>query len=137
MKDIYSREGVVTTYVDGKVIKASWDTLANKDALYGSCKQQLAEIEKGEVEFIIVDISHAVGTPPMEVQQWFGEVLFPGYKACTQFKGLINILPKSAIPKMGAKHWKKTAESEQFGFMVFETDSMDAAEKLVQEEIKV
>ncbi len=135
MKDIYSREGVVTTYVDGKVIKASWDTLANKDALYGSCKQQLAEIEKGEVEFIIVDISHAVGTPPMEVQQWFGEVLFPGYKACAQFKGLINVLSKSAIPKMGAKHWKRTAEAEQFGFMVFEADSMDAAEKLVQEEI--
>ena len=51
MKDIYSREGVVTTYVDGKMIKASWDTLTNKEALYGSCKQQLAEIEKGEITY--------------------------------------------------------------------------------------
>ena len=133
MKDIYTKEGIVTTHVDGKVIKVVWDSLSNKEALYESCKIQLAEIQKGVIEYIIVDVSHAIGTPPMEVQQWFGEELFPGYKACSQFKGLINVLPKSAITKMGAKHWKKTAESEQFGFTVYETDSMESAEKLAQE----
>ena len=133
MENIYSKEGIVQTYVDGKVIKVIWDNLANKEALYESCKAQLEIVKNEGIEIIIIDVSHAVGTPPMEVQQWFGEVLFPGYKAVHSFKGLINVLPKSVITKMGANHWKKTAESEQFGFLVFETDSMENAEALAKE----
>lgn len=133
MEDIYTKEGIVKTYSEGKVIKVIWDSLSNKEALYASCEAQLEVVKKGDIEVIIIDIANATGTPPMEVQQWFGEVLFPGYKACPQFKGLINILPSSAITKMGAKHWKKTAQSDQFGFLVYETDSMDAADKLAVE----
>ncbi len=133
MEDIYSKEGIVKTFVDGNTIKAVWEVLSNKEALYESCKAQLKLVQEGQVQVIIVDVSNASGTPPMEVQQWFGEELFPGYKQSPSFKGLINILPKKAITKMGAKHWKKTAESEQFGFTVYETDSMEAAEKLAGE----
>ncbi|NQZ78554.1 MAG: hypothetical protein HRT61_20940 [Ekhidna sp.] len=133
MKDIYTKEGIVKTYSEGKVIKVIWDVLSNKDALYESCKAQLDVVKEDEIEVIIIDVSNATGTPPMEVQQWFGEVLFPGYKACPSFKGLINILPKSAITKMGANHWKKTAESETFGFTVYESDSMENAEALAKE----
>ncbi len=133
MEDIYTKKGLVKTYSEGKTIKVIWESLSNKDALYGSCEAQLEVVKKGEIEVIIIDISNATGTPPMEVQKWFGEVLFPGYKACSQFKGLINILPSSAITKMGAKHWKKTAESDQFGFLVYETDSMESADKLASE----
>ena len=133
MKDIYTKEGIVKTYSEGKVIKVIWDVLSNKDALYESCKAQLDVVKEDEIEVIIIDVSNATGTPPMEVQQWFGEVLFPGYKACPSFKGLINILPKSAITKMGANHWKKTADSETFGFTVYESDSMENAEALAKE----
>ena len=133
MKDIYTKEGIVKTYSEGKVIKVIWDVLSNKDALYESCKAQLDVVKEDEIEVIIIDVSNATGTPPMEVQQWFGEVLFPGYKACPSFKGLINILHKSAITKMGANHWKKTAESETFGFTVYESDSMENAEALAKE----
>jgi hypothetical protein len=31
---------------------------------------------------------------------------------------------------MGANHWKKTAEKAQFGFDVYETNSVEAAKKL-------
>ena len=133
MEDIYSKDGIVKTFVDGEIIKVIWDVLSNKEALYDSCKAQLELVKQDKVQAIIVDVSKATGTPPMEVQQWFGEVLFPGYKESPKFKGLINVLPSSAITKMGAKHWKKTAESEQFGFTVYETDSMESAEKLAQE----
>lgn len=133
-QDIYTKEGIVQTYSEGNVIKVIWDSLSDKDSLYESCNAQLDTIRQGKIEVIIIDISHATGTPPMEVQQWFGDVLFPGYKECPQFKGLINILPSGAITKMGAKHWKKTA-SDQFGFLVYETDSMEAAEQLAQEVI--
>ena len=133
MEDIYSKAGIVQTYVDGKVIKVIWENLSNKEALYESCQKQLAIVQEGGIELIIIDISEAKGTPPMEVQQWFGDTLFPGYKAVPTFKGLINIMPQSAITKMGANHWKKTAQSEQFGFLVYETDSMENAEKIVAE----
>ena len=133
MKNIYSKEGIVQTYVDDKTIKVIWDNLSNKEALYESCKAQLEVVKNENIQVIIIDVSNAKGTPPMEVQQWFGEVLFPGYKSVLSFKGLINVLPKSAITKMGANHWKKTAESDQFGFLVFETDSMHNAETLAKE----
>ncbi|MEO1255917.1 MAG: hypothetical protein AAFY41_13695, partial [Bacteroidota bacterium] len=51
-------------------------------------------------------------------------------------EGLINILPQSTITKMGANHWKKTAMSTEFGFLVLETDSMENAEKLASEVIE-
>jgi len=133
MQDIYTKEGIVKTYAEGKVITVIWDVLSNKEALYASCKAQLKIVKQGEIGVIIIDISNATGTPPMEVQEWFGEVLFPGYKESPNFKGLVNILPTSAITKMGAKHWKKTAESDQFGFLVYETDSMESATKLAEE----
>ena len=132
MKDIYTEEGVVKTYIEGKVITVIWDSLSNKNALYNSCKAQLEIVKKGDADVIIIDISNALGTPPMEVQQWFGEVLFPGYKSSPSFRGLINILPNSTITKMGANHWKKTAESDQFGFLVYETESIDAAKLLAE-----
>lgn len=133
MKDIYTKEGIVKTYSEGKIIKVIWDVLHNKEALYGSCEAQLEVVRNEGIEVIIIDLSHAKGTPPMEVQKWFGEVLFPGYKACPSFKGLINILPASVVTKMGANHWKKTAESDQFGFLVYETNSMEDAENLAKE----
>ena len=136
MRDIYTKEGIVKTFYEGKIIKVIWDILSNKEALYESCEAQLKVVKEQNIEVIIIDISHASGTPPMEVQQWFGDVLFPGYKACPSFKGLINVLPKSVITKMGANHWKKTAESESFGFLVYETDSMESAEKLAKEIIE-
>ena len=133
MNDIYTRDGIVKTYYEGKVIKVIWDVLSNKNALYESCKAQLEVVKTRQIEVIIIDVSQAKGTPPMEVQQWFAEVLFPGYKACPSFKGLINILPKSVITKMGANHWKKTAESDAFGFLVLETDSMKNAENIASD----
>ena len=133
MKDIYTKEGIVKTYSEGKIIKVIWDVLHNKEALYGSCEAQLEVVGNEGIEVIIIDLSHAKGTPPMEVQKWLGEVLFPGYKACPSFKGLINILPASVVTKMGANHWKKTAESDQFGFLVYETNSMEDAENLAKE----
>ena len=141
MNDIYTRDGIVKTYYEGKIIKVIWDVLSNKKALYESCNAQLEVVKSQQIEVIIIDVSHAQGTPPMEVQQWFAEVLFPGYKACPSFKGLINVLPNSAITKMGANHWKKTAESDSFGFLVMETDSMEnaneLAEKVMNETISV
>ncbi len=131
--NIYTKPDIVDTHVKGNTIHVIWYLLSEKESLISSCTAQLKEVQKGIVDVIIIDMTQARGTPPMEVQKWFGEVLFPGFKANKQFKGLINILPSSAITKLGAKHWKKVAESDQFGFSVFETDSLQSAEKLAEE----
>lgn len=136
MKNIYSVAGVVDTYVDGPLIKVFWKLLSNKKVLYESCKAQLETVQQGYIQVIIIDVSDASGTPPMEVQKWFAEELFPGFKACAQFKGLINVLPSQSITKMGAKRWKEVAESDQFGFLVYETEEMIVAEEIAKEMIK-
>ena len=136
MKNIYSKQGIVDTYVDGQVINAIWKQLSNKEALYESCTAQLEVVQQGYIQVIIIDISMAEGTPPMEIQKWFANVLFPGYKDCPQFKGLINVLPTKVITKMGAKRWKEVAESDVFGFTVYETDEMAVAEEIAKDMIK-
>ena len=135
MKNIFSKQGIVDTYVDDQVIKVFWKQLSDKEALYDSCTAQLEFVQQGHVQIIIIDISTAEGAPPREIQTWFANILFPGYKACPQFKGMINVLPSKPEPKMGAKRWKAIAESEVFGFTVYETEEMVVAEEMVKEMI--
>ena len=133
MQTIYQKEDVVHTFVDHKIIKVIWHKLSVKQAVYDSCLAQLQEVRKGKVEVIIIDISHAKGTHPMEVHEWLREVLFPGYSGCPQFKGMVIIPSTSTITQMGTKRWKEVAESDQFGFKVYETDSLFSAENLAWE----
>jgi len=131
-KNIYSKEGVVDTIVKDDYIIVTWQVLHDKEALYDSCKAQLDLVKKGGISYIIIDIAEAKGTPPQEVQNWFVEELFPGYGEVSNFKGLVNILPKNTISKMGSARWKKSAESGNFGFEVFETESLNDALKIIQ-----
>ena len=130
-KDIYSKEGVVSTTLENKVIHVKWDKLFEAQTIYESCEAQLKAVQNNEAKAVIIDISNAKGTPPMECQEWFGSTLFPGFAKNPQFKGLVNVLPKELFAKMGADRWKKTAQSGSFGFDVYESDSVDAAKQLV------
>ncbi len=129
-RNIYSKDGVVETTIDGSTIHVKWMKLYDAQTIYDSCNAQLELVKKGEANVIIIDLMTADGTPPQECQEWFGTVLFPGYKDSPDFKGLINVLPSNAITKMGANRWKRTAQSDQFGFEVFETDSIESAKEL-------
>ena len=132
-KNIYSEAGTVETYQDGDTIHVVWSKLHNANSIYKSCEAQMKAVQKEGVNVVIIDMVNASGTPPMECQKWFGEVLFPGFAANPNFKGLINVLPKSAITKMGANHWKKTASKSELGFEVYETDSTLTAFSLAKE----
>lgn len=131
--EIYTKEGFVKTYVDGDTIHVIWEKLFNADAIYDSCKAQMAAVKEHQLKAVIIDMTDARGTPPQECQTWFGEVLFPNFKSNPSFKGLVNVLPDNAITKMGANNWKQTATSDQFGFAVFETNSIDTAKTLVED----
>ena len=132
-KNIYSEAGIVETYQDGDTIHVIWSKLHNANSIYKSCEAQMKAVQQEGVNVVIIDMVNASGTPPMEFQKWFGAVLFPGFTANPNFKGLINVLPASAITKMGANHWKKTASKSEIGFEVYETDSPDTALKLAKE----
>lgn len=131
MKDIYSKEGFVKTYLEGRIISVIWEKLYDADEIYASCKPQLELVKNNKADVIIIDVSNASGTPPVECQEWFGNVLFPGYSENPNFKALINVIPKSSVTKMGANRWKKTAENN-FGFSVYETDSLEVAKSLAK-----
>lgn len=90
-------------------------------------------VKSKRLKAVIIDMTNARGTPPQECQKWFGEVLFPGFKSNPSFKGLVNVLPENAITQMGASSWKQTATSDQFGFAVFETNSIEVAKDLVKD----
>lgn len=128
MKDIFSRIGVVRTYAEGKVIKVIWDDLNDREAIYRSAEAQLEAMNKENVAVVITDVSHAKGTTPVDVQLWFTEVLFPKYKACKTFKGLINILPKDLGMKV-ANQWA-SLQGKNPGFITYDTTSMHDAEHL-------
>lgn len=131
MRELYSKEGFVSTVLANKVITVTWEKLFNAQTIYDSCNAQLEAVQNGDAEAIILDIQHAEGTPPMECQDWFGSTLFPGFAKNPNFKGIVNVMPEGIITKMGANKWKKTAESGMFGFSIFETDSVAAAQELV------
>lgn len=133
MKEIYNKPGIGSLSHEGDKLIATWQVLHNKEALYESCKLQLELVVKDEARIIVLDMQHATGTPPQEVQSWFQNELFPNYKKNANFLGIINILPNSIIGKMGIKSWKQAAESDTFGFKIFDTDSIENARKLAQE----
>jgi len=129
--NIYSKPGYVETLVDGKVIHVVWENLANAEVIYESCNAQIKAVQNDGCNVVNIDMTNSSSTPPMECQKWSGEVLFPAFVKNPDFKALINILPaSSAITKMGANHWKKTAEKSQFGLEVYETNSVIDAKRL-------
>lgn len=132
-KEIYFKEGYVSTLLLNETILVKWQNLSNAKVIYDSCLAQLEEVENRKASLIIIDISTATGTPPLECQEWFASVLFPGYAKSDGFIGLINVMPGKAITKMGADRWKKTAMGSQFGFDVFETNTVEAAYELAAE----
>lgn len=131
IRDIYNKENYVKTLVEGNIIHVIWENLSKAEVIYASCKEQIKVVQNEGCNVVIIDLLNSRTTPPMECQKWFGEVLFPAFVKNPDFKALINIIPStSVITKMGANHWKKTAEKAQFGFDVYETNSVEAAKKL-------
>ncbi len=131
MENLFSKEGFVSTILEKRTVLVRWELLFNAQAIYDSCQAQLKAVQEGKADSIILDISHAEGTPPMECQEWFGTTLFPAFSAVKGFKAIVNVLPEGAITKMGAKKWKKTAESGTFDFEFFETESVEIAKELL------
>lgn len=130
-RDIYYREKYVETLVEGKIIHVKWKNLSKAEIIYGSCKEQIKVVQNEGCNVVIIDLSESTTTPPMECQKWFGEVMFPELMKNPDFKALINVLPASSvITKMGANHWKRTAQKSQFGFDVYETNDVNEAKKL-------
>ena len=129
---IYKKEGFVDTLYDDttKIIEVFWDHLYDGEVVKASCQAQLDEVRKG-AKVIIVDTSKTDDVPPQDCQQWFASYLFPEYKR-EGFKALITVLSPSALTRLASKQWSKTGEIGDFGFEVYEADSLESARQLAQ-----
>ena len=130
MARIYEKKNV--TYCDydsvSKTIYVYWNSLYKDDIIRECVEVQMKKVEAGALS-IIIDVKEAAGTPSDDTQRWFAKEVFPFYDQ-HGLKQLITILPKSAVAKVGASGWNKTASS--FKFDIYETDSIENAKKLTR-----
>lgn len=129
MEKFYEKEGFVEASVRDKIITVRWQKLFNSTVIKDCCLAQLEEIKKG-ANVIVVDSANATGKPLQEVQDWFGEELFPAMQE-NGLKAIITVLPRSSLAKSGAQQWKNTGTP--FGFDMFETSSLIMARKKARE----
>lgn len=130
MRSIYSKPGIVETYVDPKInsVVVYWDDLSDATVVKESCLAQAEEVKQG-VKFIIIDTTKADTVVPVDVQEWFGQFLFPILKE-HNLKAMITILSASALTRLSSRRWMKTGNP--FGFDIYECESLDAAREIVK-----
>lgn len=132
MNMFYEKEGVVRTYMDGslpKTVVVEWDSLYDGDIVRESCEAQLEKVKQG-ARFLIIETSKSKGVPPQDVQNWFGETLFPAFDKAG-LKAMITVVPESALSRMAAKNWIKNGTPFQFDS--YDAASLEDAKKLIKE----
>ena len=108
----------------------TWETFIGHRHLRPSIEAQVAHVRDHGARFVVVDVSGAKGVPSDEDQAWFAETVFPQYKT-HGLAALVTVLPKSAITKLGASRWNRSASG--FGFELAEVASLDDARALIAE----
>lgn len=131
IRSIYAKADVVDTFLKDGIVHVKWHTLFDKDAIEKSCLAQMKEVQSNNADAVIIDLQNCNGTPLPETQQWFLEVLFPGFAKNPSFMGIINVLGQKALTQMGANEWKRTGNSSGLGFEVYDAASIASAEELV------
>ena len=129
MEKFYSADGFVEASEKDKIITVRWEKLYNSNITKECCLAQLEKVKKG-AKVIIVDSANATGKPLQDVQDWFGESLFPQYQE-HGLKAIITVVPKNPITKFGARQWNSVGAP--FGFDMFETNSLIMARKKARE----
>lgn len=132
MTHIHDVDGIVETvhHPADKVVYVKWHTFTGHDHLRPSLEAQMAQVACGAAGVVIVDVSEATGVPSEADQAWFGQVVFPAYKAAG-LRALINVQPRSALTRLGAKRWSRTASG--FGFDIIDCTDVQHAFDLARD----
>lgn len=125
---LYQARGICRTTYDpasGIMVAAWW--VMDHDHIRPNLTTQMAQVAAG-VRYLIIDVGECLGVPTPEDQAWFGDTVFPAYRAAG-LKALINVVPRSGAARLGAARWQRTAS--QFGFDTFDTSDVQAALDLI------
>jgi hypothetical protein len=118
-----------TTYdPESRIMVATWWNMT-REHIRPNLERQMEQVRAGAL-YLVIDVGDSRGVPPPEDQAWFGDTVFPAYRAAG-LKAMINVVPKSGVARLGASRWQRTAS--QFGFDTFDTSDLQAALDLIAE----
>jgi len=118
-----------TTYDPGsRILVATWWNMVHEH-IRPNLLRQMEQVAAG-ARYLIIDVGECRGVPLPEDQAWFGDTVFPAYRAAG-LKAMINVVPASGVARLGANRWQKTAS--RFGFDTFDTSDLGAALDLIAE----
>jgi hypothetical protein len=124
-----ARDVCLTTYdPESRILVATWWSMAH-DHIRPNLERQMEQVAAG-ARYLVIDVAECRGVPAPEDQAWFGDTVFPAYRAAG-LKAMINVVPKSGVARLGANRWQRTAS--QFGFDTFDTSDLPAALDLIAE----
>ncbi len=121
---LYQAKDVCRTTYDPQsgIMVATWWVM-DHDHIKPNLRAQMDQVKAG-VRYLIIDVGDCHGVPTPEDQAWFGDTVFPSYRA-SGLKAMINVVPLSGAARLGANRWQKTAS--RFGFETFDTSDVAAA----------
>jgi hypothetical protein len=127
---LYEAEGVCRTTYDpaSQIMVATWWNMLHEH-IRPNLTAQMDQVRAG-VRFLIIDVGDCLGAPTPEDQAWFGDTVFPSYRA-DGLIALINVVPRSGKARLGANRWQRTAS--EFGFYTFDTSDVATALDLIAE----
>lgn len=129
MGTFFEEPGVVAAERDGDhTIVVHWRNLALGEVVRACCEAQLEQVRNG-ARVIIVDTEDARWAPPQEIQDWFGDRLFPDLRDAG-LAAIITVVPRSAVARLASSRWKSIGEPFSFG--MYEAESLDDAGELAR-----
>jgi hypothetical protein len=129
METFFEEPGVVQAELGAdRTIVVHWRNLALGEVVRACCEAQLEKVREG-ARVIVVDTEDARWAPPQEIQEWFGDTLFPDLRDAG-LAAIITVVPRSAVTRLASSRWKRIGEP--FSFAMYEAESLDAATELAR-----
>lgn len=127
---LYQANDICLTTYDpaSRIMVATWWTMAHEH-IRPNLARQMDQVKAG-ARYLIIDVGECQGVPSPEEQAWFGDTVFPTYRA-GGLKAMINVVPRSGVTRLGASRWQRSAS--RFGFDTFDTSDVAAALDLIAE----
>jgi len=130
MSMFYEKKDFVKAELDKNLssVIVHWEDLNDGDVVKECTLAQLEEV-KGGAKTIIVNTKNSKGSPPMEIQYWFQNELFPKL-AEAGLKAIITVKSEKLSTRAASVRWELTGS--MFDFEMYDTDELDAARELAK-----
>jgi len=130
MPTVHDLEGVARIFYEpvSRVMLTTWVNLMHAH-IKPLIERQMEQVARG-ARFLVVDVRLTRSVPSPEDQAWYASTAVPFYKA-NGLRALVNLVPQSAVAKLGASRWRATAA--QGGIDTWEAGDLESALRLLHE----